>query len=128
MRFAVLEILVIVNTKCFPELALWKSFDIKSSFQNNSCVMPQRASEDNLSFSCHSSYIFTFKVLVQSFDYKDKNVEIECITELKMCPVKSCCWLWSFFILSEWNGLKLERGMPHADWEVNDNFKLSTIC
>lgn len=71
MGFAVLEILVIVNTKCFPELAL-----LKSSFKNNSFAMPDRAPEDNLSFLCHSSNIFTFKVLVQSFDYKIKMLKL----------------------------------------------------
>lgn len=72
MGFAVSEILVFVNTKCFPELALWKCFDIKSSFENNSFVMPERAPEDNLSFLCHSSNILPFKALVQTCDYKAK--------------------------------------------------------
>lgn len=60
MGFAVLEILVIVNTKCFPELALCKSFDIKSSFQNDTFKMPKRAPEDNLSVLCHSSNTCVF--------------------------------------------------------------------
>jgi hypothetical protein len=62
------------------------------------------------------------------FRLQDKNVEVECIIDLKICPVKSCCHFWFLFLFSEQNSFKLETRLLHADWEVNDNFKLSTIC